>query len=102
MTDLSRDLEIYLASYIKNDDRDDTEDTFFLLSKDELEGKYEFIKTERNRVKVNKRGETEDYWARSANRTYSYRTCLVSNTGYVGSGTASWVRGVSPACVISA
>ena len=50
--------ELLSPVYKRNGDRADTEDIFFLLSKEELEdGYYEFVKTERDCVKANKKGE---------------------------------------------
>lgn len=94
--------ELLSPVYKKNDDRADTADTFFLLSKEELEGGYEFFKTERDRVKVNKKGETERHWTRSAIRGGAYNAWYVDPSGLVGYGGASWASRFSPACVISA
>lgn len=88
--------------YKKNDDRADTKDTFFLLSKEELEGGYEFFKTERDRVKVNKKGETDWHWTRSAGRGGAGNPWYVDTSGYVNYSNAIWARRFSPACVISA
>lgn len=88
--------------YKKNDDRADTEDTFFLLSKEELEGGYEFIKTERDCVKANKKGETDWHWTRSAYRGAAGYAWYVNPSGNVYGYGASWACRFSPACVISA
>lgn len=94
--------ELLSPVYKKNDDRAATKDTFFLLSKEELEGGYGFFKTERDRVKVNKKGETDWYWTRSAFRGCAYGTWYVYASGSVHGTTASWAYRFSPACVISA
>ena len=79
----------------------ETYDVFFLLSKEELEGGYEYINTEADRVKVNENGENDVHWTRSANRGYAYSTWAVVASGSVYSGYANWAHRFSPACVIA-
>lgn len=80
----------------------ETYDVFFLLSKEELEGGYEYINTEADRVKVDENGETDVHWTRSANRGYAHGTWCVNTSDSVGgNGGAGWARRFSPACVIA-
>lgn len=95
--------ELLSPVYKRNGDRADTEDIFFLLSKEELEdGYYEFVKTERDCVKANKKGETDWHWTRSANRGPAGNTWYVGASGTVGHYDAIWAYRFSLACVISA
>lgn len=64
-------------AYKDNGEASETYDVFFLLSKKELEGGYEFIKTEADRVKVDKNGETDWHWTRSASRGSALRVVRV-------------------------
>ena len=68
-----------LLSMVYKDNGEDPEtfDVFFLLSKEELEGGYEFIKTEADRVKTDKDGETDWHWTRSAYRGYAIHVVRV-------------------------
>lgn len=80
----------------------ETYDVFFLLSKEELEGGYEYIKTEADRVKVDENGETDVHWTRSATRGTARYAWYVSTSGYVYCGiSANWAGRFSPACVIA-
>lgn len=79
----------------------DTVDRFFLLSKEELEGGYEYIKTEADRVKVDENGETDVHWTRSATRDNAGSTWYVNARGCVYYNSASWANRFSPACVIA-
>ena len=79
----------------------ETYDVFFLLSKEELEGGYEYIKTEADRVKVDENGETDVHWTRSACRGGAYGTWCVYASGYVYGSNAGWANRFSPACVIA-
>lgn len=75
-----------------NTDGIDTEDTFFLVSNDELKNKkkrYAFFETEKDCVKVNKNGETDWYWTRSANRSNANYVMFVVSSGGVYS-TGAW------------
>lgn len=88
--------------YKDNGESPETYDVFFLLSKEELEDGYEFIKTEADRVKADKDGETDVHWTRSATRGYAYSTWCVNTSGGVGNGYgAGWANRFSPACVIA-
>ena len=75
-----------------NTDGIDTEDTFFLVSNDELKNKkkrYAFFETEKDCVKVNENGETDWYWTRSAYRSNAYFVMYVYSSGNV-SITYAW------------
>lgn len=87
--------------YKDNGEAPETYDVFFLLSKEELEDGYEFIKTEADRVKADKDGETDWHWTRSAYRGYANSTWYVRTSGYVSFSHANWALRFSPACVIA-
>ena len=88
--------------YKDNGEAPETYDVFFLLSKEELKGGYEFINTEADRVKVDKNGETDWHWTRSATRGNASSTWYVYSSGNVDSYTcAIWTYRFSPACVIA-
>ena len=87
--------------YKDNGEAPETYDVFFLLSKEELEGGYEYIKTEADRVKVDENGETNVHWTRSAYRGYAYYAWCVSASGTVTNSGANWAYRFSPACVIA-
>ena len=93
--------ELICPVYKDNGDYVDTVDRFFLLSKEELEGGYEYINTEKDRVKVDKNGETDWHWTRSACRGGAFGTWCVSASGYVNNYGAYWANRFSPACVIA-
>ena len=93
--------ELICPVYKDNGDYVDTVDRFFLLSKEELEGGYEYINAEADRVKVDENGETDVHWTRSANRGYAHITWYVYASGCVNSNYASWAIRFSPACVIA-
>lgn len=87
-----------------NSDGLNTEDTFFLLSKDELKDekkRYAFFETEKDCVKINRKKDTAWYWTRSAYRGSAYFTWYVNTSGYVGNSSASTAFRPSPACVLS-
>lgn len=79
----------------------ETYDVFFLLSKEELEGGYEYINTEADRVKVDENGETDVHWTRSATRGNASYTWYVNTSGNVSCNNAYWAYRFSPACVIA-
>lgn len=79
----------------------ETYDVFFLLSKEELEGGYEYINTEADRVKVDENGETDAHWTRSATRGGANNTWYVGANGYVYGSSTGWAYHFSPACVIA-
>lgn len=87
--------------YKDNGESPETYDVFFLLSKEELEDGYEFIKTEADRVKADKDGETDWHWTRSANRGGANGTWCVHTSGGVSGSYAFWAYRFSPACVIA-
>lgn len=87
--------------YKDNGESPETYDVFFLLSKEELEDGYEFIKTEADRVKVDKDGETDWHWTRSASRGLANITWYVTTSGNVNNDIAFWAYRFSPACVIA-
>ena len=93
--------ELICPVYKDNGECIDTVDRFFLLSKEELEGGYEYINTEVDRVKVDENGETDAHWTRSANRGNANSTWCVHTSGLVYDGTACWAYRFSPACVIA-
>ena len=87
----------------KNDGGEDTLDTFFLLSREELEGeeRYRGIEAEKDRIKVNPDGETDWHWTRSAYRGPASYAWSVSPSGYVGVSYAASASRFAPACVLS-
>lgn len=87
----------------KNDGGEDALDTFFLLSREELEGegRYKGIETEKDRIKVNADGETDWHWTRSAYRDIAGLTCFVNPSGSVYGGTTTGALHFDPACVLS-
>nr|DAG61019.1 MAG TPA: hypothetical protein [Caudoviricetes sp.] len=87
--------------YKDNGESQETYDVFFLLSKEELEGGYEYIKTEADRVKVDENGETDWHWTRSANRDGANNTWCVCTSGHFYNYSAYWANRFSPACVIA-
>jgi hypothetical protein len=93
--------ELICPVYKDNGECIDTVDRFFLLSKEELEGGYEYIKTEADRVKADKDGETDVHWTRSAYRGTANYTWCVYTSGTVFSYGANWASRFSPACVIA-
>ena len=93
--------ELICPVYKDNGECIDTVDRFFLLSKEELEGGYEYINTEADRVKVNENGETDWHWTRSASRGAAYYAWCVYASGNVSNGGAGWAGRFSPACVIA-
>ena len=93
--------ELICPVYKDNGECIDTVDRFFLLSKEELEGGYEYINTEADRVKVDENGETDVHWTRSASRGSASGTWYVYASGLVGNISASWAYRFSLACVIA-
>lgn len=93
--------ELICPVYKDNGDYADTVDRFFLLSKKELEGGYEYINTEADRIKVDENGETDVHWTRSAYRVGANNTCSVTTSGNVSYYGAGWANLFSPACVIA-
>lgn len=93
--------ELICPVYKDNGDYVDTVDRFFLLSKEELKGGYEYINTEADRVKVDENGETDVHWTRSAHRGNANNAWYVATSGFVGNYYANWANRFSPACVIA-
>lgn len=93
--------ELICPVYKDNGECIDTVDRIFLLSKEELEGGYEYINTEADRVKVDENGETDVHWTRSAYRGSALCAWCVSTSGGVGGSDAYWAHRFSPACVIA-
>ena len=93
--------ELICPVYKDNGERIDTVDRFFLLSKEELEGGYEYIKTEADRVKVDENGETDVHWTRSAYRGSASHAWFVHASGNVDINNAYCAYRFSPACVIA-
>lgn len=93
--------ELICPVYKDNGERIDTVDRFFLLSKEELEGGYEYINTEADRIKVDKYGETDDHWTRSAYPGSDCSTWYVTDNGAFSTRRASWTYRFFPACVIA-
>ena len=87
-----------------NSNGEQTEDLFFLLSKEEFdpeETPYEFYENKANRVKFTEDGNTCSHWTRSAYRGYSGYAWGVGSDGGVGNHGASWVARCAPACTIA-
>ena len=93
--------ELICPVYKDNGDYVDTVDRFFLLSKEELEGGYEYINTGADRVKVDKNGETDWHWTRSASHGSALNAWYVNTSGGVNVSSANWAIRFSPACVIA-
>lgn len=93
--------ELICPVYKDNGDYVDTVDRFFLLSKEELEGGYEYINTGAGRVKVDKNGEIDWHWTRSATRGGANSAWYVDTSGLVYNYNASWAIRFSLACVIA-
>lgn len=88
-----------------NTDGVDTEDVFFLASRDELKDekkRYAFFRTERDCVKVSKDGKTEWHWTRSPYRGTSYFVWTVSYAGSVNTSFAAGSARCAPLVVLSA
>lgn len=98
------DIVPYLSKVRKgNSNGKQTEDLFFLLSKEEYTpGKtpYPYYEDIRNRVKFSDEGYSDWHWTRSAFRGYAGSAWNVHSSGYVSSSTASSAHRFSPACVI--
>ena len=99
------DLIPYLAKVKKNNSNgEQTEDLFFLLSKEEFdpeETPYEFYENKANRVKFTEDGNTCSHWTRSAYRGDSSNTWCVNSDGYVTNTNAHWANRCAPACTIA-
>lgn len=100
------DLIPYLAKVKKNNSNgEQTEDLFFLLSKEEFdpdETPYEFYENKANRVKFTEDGNTCRHWTRSANRGTSYGTWYVNSDGTVSYHyAANRAIRCAPACTIA-
>ena len=87
----------------KNDGGEDTLDTFFLLSDEELKGKerYRRIEAEKDAIKVNRAGETDWHWTRSASRSHASFAWFVHPSGSVYYYDATYAIRFAPACVLS-
>ena len=87
----------------KNDGGEDTLDTFFLLSRDELEGeeRYRGVETEKDIIKVNSEGEKDWHWTRSAIRGLAGYAWSVYSSGCVGDSATTYTLRFAPACVLS-
>ena len=70
-----------LLSMVYKDNGEDPEtfDVFFLLSKEELEGGYEFIKTEADRVKTDKDGENRYVMPENSKIVYKVSKDVITN-----------------------
>ena len=98
----AEDIEKYTALVIKkNGNYEDTQDRFFLLSKDEVCGGYPVFKTERDRIKTDLNGETDWHRLRSANRGNAINAWYVYASGDVSSSNAIYAYRFAPACVIA-
>lgn len=90
----------------ENDGRQETLDTFFLLSVDEMKDdkkKYKRFRTKRDCIKVNQNQEEDWHWTRSAYRSFAVNTWYVGQSGAVyGDGYAFDSIRFAPACVIAA
>lgn len=98
----AEDIEKYTALVIKkNGNYEDTQDRFFLLSKDEVCGGYPVFKTERDRIKTDLNGETDWHRLRSAYRGYAHYAWYVNASGIVSNSSAIDANRFAPACVIA-
>lgn len=103
MSRYEEDMEQYTALVVKkNTPWEDTQDRFFVLSKDEVCGGYPAFKTERDRIKTDLDGETDWHWLRSAYRGYAISTWGVNASGNVGDYYyASYALRFAPAWVVA-
>lgn len=98
----AEDIEKYTALVIKkNGNYEDTQDRFFLLSKDEVCGGYPAFKTERDRIKTDLNGETDWHRLRSAHRGSASYAWYVNASGSVNNLSAINANRFAPACVIA-
>ena len=74
-----------------------TEEGFFLLSLEEVK---KYMPRPADRVFVNKDGETDWWWTRSALRGYAYLAWGVTAGGYVTTYGANFALRCAPACII--
>ena len=81
--------ELLCPVYKTNKGEEDTIDTFFLPSVEELRGGYVFFENEKKRVKITPEGEMYWYWTRSAYRGSAYDTWCVTPSGNVYTNDAS-------------
>ncbi len=99
-----RDLIPYLTPVKKkNGKKPDTEELFFLPSKDEYDPDltpYPFYKIRGNAIKTDEDGDPDWHWTRSAYRGYASGVWIVRSTGAVGYGHARTAYRCAPACVI--
>ena len=93
--------ELLCPVYKTNKGEEDTIDTFFLPSVEELRGGYVFFENEKKRVKITPEGEMYWYWTRSAYRGSAYDTWCVTPSGNVYTNDASWASRFCPVCVIA-
>ena len=96
--------ELLAEVYKKNDDREETKDTFFLLSAEEMtdeKEKYKYFKNRKRMIRTDEEGEPNWHWTRSAYRGHAYYTYYVTSTGSVYGYTASNANACAPACVIA-
>lgn len=94
--------ELLCSVYKKNGDRARTKDMFFLLSKEELNGGYEFIKSDKDCMKANKNGEKRWHRIRSAGGGITDTTWYIKSDGSTcGGSCANWLSYFAPACVIA-
>lgn len=99
------DLTPHLAKVRKDTDGKQTEDTFFLLSKEEYDPDktpYPYYKDKKHRVKYNDEGYANWHWMRSAGRGNALTTWYVNTSGIAGHINASTSLHSTPACVIGA
>ena len=102
MSRYTENIEKYAALVIKkNGNYEDTQDRFFLLSKDEVLSKYPAFKTARDRIKTNLNGETDWHRLRSAHRGYANYAWYVLASGSVGSSSAIYAYRFAPAWVVA-
>lgn len=102
MSRYEEDMEQYTALVVKkNTPWEDTQDRFFVLSKDEVCGGYPAFKTERDRIKTDLDGETDWHRLRSAFRGNAGYTWFVNASGYVSNVSASYALRFAPAWVVA-
>lgn len=99
------DLVPFLATVKKNNSNGkQTEDLFFLLSKEELEPEgtpYEFYQNKANRVKFTENGCTCRHWTRTEYGGYSLANLCVYSDGHISGADAYWDIRCAPACIIA-
>ena len=100
-TVIGHDANNFYVVHGNNGNFEDTQDRFFLLSKDEVCGGYPAFKTERDRIKTDLNGETDWHRLRSAYRGNAHYTWCVNASGDVYGSHAINAFRFAPTCVIA-